>query len=185
MLDVFTLIKHVNHQYMVRVMDFKESPKQHISYIDYVNKTNTQQYAQNLSSSRSFVLMKREDEDSNILTEGERSFGKLYLNSLPQISPDNRVICMPRFTNATHQNDSSHADEDIIDVYDCSKLEFWSDWAAVDITDNYFKLSLKLRKDSHKNFQTIHFSPSNKVLAVQCTDELFVYRLEPAGGGTL
>ena len=44
MLDVFTLIYSENKQYMVRVMDFKESPKEHISYIDYVNKTYTQQY---------------------------------------------------------------------------------------------------------------------------------------------
>ena len=131
--------------------------------------------------------MKREDEDSNILTQHERSFGKLYLNSLPQISSDNRVICIPRFTNATYRNDndSSHEDEAIIDVYDCSELEFWQKSDAVDITDTYFKFSLKLQKDSHKNFQTIHFSPTNKVLAVQCTDELFVYNLEAASEGAL
>lgn len=39
-LDVFTLRNSENKSYMVRVMDSKKAPGKHVSYLDYVNKTN-------------------------------------------------------------------------------------------------------------------------------------------------
>ena len=43
MLDVFTLSNSEGKQFIVRIMDYKETPQKHVSYIDYVNKTETQQ----------------------------------------------------------------------------------------------------------------------------------------------
>ena len=44
MLDFFTLINSDGKQNMVRVMDYKEAQRDHVSYIDYVNKTNTKEH---------------------------------------------------------------------------------------------------------------------------------------------
>ena len=39
-LDVFTLRNSENKSFMVRVMDSKKASGKHVSYLDYVNKTN-------------------------------------------------------------------------------------------------------------------------------------------------
>ena len=92
---------------MVRVMDYKESQRNHVSYIDYVNKTKTKEYVKLLHGNRYFVYMQRADENSNIVTCDKRTFGKLYTNSLPLISPDNNILCMPRFSNAMNQKNQN------------------------------------------------------------------------------
>ena len=107
LLDFFTLqsISPHDKKYMVRIMDSKESPKKHVSYIDYVNKTETASQAKIKYGNRYFVLMQRESETSSIETKNKRSFGDKYNNSLPISSPDNKLMCLPRFSNAINQVD--------------------------------------------------------------------------------
>ena len=125
---------------------------------------------------RYFEYVSRQGENACFVTHNRRVFGKRYENSLPAMSIDNNLICMPRFSNALGQK--KYAQEGIIDVYDCSKPDFWMSSKPVDTNDGFYRLSLKLTSNSHENFEKMQFSNTNKFLAVQCTDELYIYDLE-------
>ena len=74
MLDIFTLQNSENKTYMVRVMDSKLSPGKHVSYIDYVNKTNLRavnkvdQMRESLDVHRYFEYVSRPSENACIIT---------------------------------------------------------------------------------------------------------------------
>ena len=111
MLNVFTLMNQSDKKLMVRVMDDRDAPVDHVSYVDYINNPHPKPLEANKAklSNRCFTIMKKDDETSNlplyiVNNKGKRFFGKLYDNCLPIISPDNNIICMPRFSNATGYN---------------------------------------------------------------------------------
>lgn len=74
------------------------------------------------------------------------------------------------------ENDNS------IDVFDCSQLEFWTKNEPLEPDDKDFKFQLQLEDvEDCDSFQSVGFSKNKKYAYVVCETKLMVYDLEGAG----
>ena len=100
MLDAFTLRNSENHSRLVFVMDAEKASGRHVHYKDYVNKTNAFEEPAELDvhEDRHFDYASRESHDSTIISIAKRFFSDRYRASMPFISADQKLVCMPRFS---------------------------------------------------------------------------------------
>ena len=183
-LDAFTLRNSENHSRLVLVMDAEKANGIHVSYKDYVNRSYyaSQEEPEELKvrEDRHFDYVSRESHKSLIVSLAKRYFSDKYRSSMPIVSTDQKLVCMPRFALAGGTHGQIMKSEDVIDVYDCSDERFWTSEKLVDIDDDFYLFSLDLGKKGYRTFRTMDFSRNNKYLAVQCEASLMIYDFNKA-----
>ena len=81
-------------------MDAEKASGKHVHYKDYVNKTYQDEEPTELDvhEDRHFDYASRESHDSTIISIAKRFFGDRYRTSMPYMSADQNLVCMPRFS---------------------------------------------------------------------------------------
>ena len=182
----------IDHSKIILVIDSIKTNQKHVSYQTYLDpallsvsgdsdqeeeeeedkkKEKTPVYDNSeyvADAGRHFVMYERRDAKTVLNrspTGSTRYFGLMYAKSLPVLSDDQKIICMPRFA------------EGLIDMFDCSSAEFWVDREPLSIDESTigenamqkFVGSLKLSNADSvggepfeaANFQTVTFSDGN------------------------
>lgn len=140
----------------------------HVWYSDYIKKSDAELRASDngpeLKSGRFFQLVERTSKSDPITTISKRDFGAEYQQSLPSISGDQKLLCMPRFDCSGGEDGSK---EGIIDVFDCEAEEFWRKGDSIDRSDEHYKFSLKMSDEADVGtYMRVVFSETNKFACI-------------------
>ena len=102
----------------------------------------------------------------------------MYRKSVPMLSKNQELICVPRFCTDNVDSD----DEDMLDIYDCSDESFWYSRDNIDPSDvEHYKCTLKMKDRDFESFKTVKFSTDNKYVAVLCEKKVMIYDLNQVG----
>ena len=126
-------------------------------------------------SGRHFALYKRKSHDSQINLIHRRTFGSMYQKSLPEVSKNHELICLPRFSKFRDPKDE---DEGLLDIYDCSGSSFWESEEQVDPLDKqHYRYSLEISPADILSFKLVSFSQENKYAAILFDKKCLIYDL--------
>ena len=153
-------------------------------YKDYVKKSDNElqelEERPEPKAGRYFQLVERKSKSDPISTISKREFGDKYLHSLPVLSHDQKLLCMPRFDG------NSEGEKGIIDVFDCESLDFWQKEEPLDVSDESYKFSLKMSDDNDvKSFKSVSFSESKRFVCILCEKKIMIFDTSAVVDGSI
>ena len=97
-LKAFTLQRPGDMSRIVTVSDAIKSPQVHLSYEDYIRgNMNSRTHGKN--EGRHFAYYERPKAKCSMKMTGQRYFAKKYAKSIPILSEDQKLLCIPRFSS--------------------------------------------------------------------------------------
>ena len=164
-LDAFTLRDKFDNTHIVACMDIVKADGSHIAYEDYIDPETKNDGAScnyEVKDGRKFVVFQRTDMTDVMREEKTMPFHEDYSKSLPSLSGDQKLLCMPRFSTSLA---SKKEDFDLIDIYDCSDDGFWEDGQCIQRSYEYYLCTLELGPGDFKSFQSVQFSTDGNQFA--------------------
>ena len=98
-LKAFTLRRPDDMSRIVTVSDSIKTPQYHVSYEEYVQGKKNSSRKHGKQEGRHFAYYERPEAKCSMKMTGSRYFADKYAKSLPVLSDDQALLCMPRFSS--------------------------------------------------------------------------------------